>query len=141
MKQVAGLWIDHRKAFVVTLSDKGDETVQILSGVDRQLSRKDGVRSVEKFESLQTVADDSQQRNFSGHLEAFYKLVHESLNGMESVLIMGPGEAKGELRKLMDKTDRNRKLDILETDDKMTNPQIVAKVRKHFLEKYPRLSD
>jgi hypothetical protein len=141
MKQVAGLWIDHRKAFVVMLSDNGDETLQILSGVDRQPSRKDGVRSGEKFESLQTVADDSRQRNFSGHLEVFYKLVHESLNGMESVLIMGPGEAKGELRKLMDKTDRNRRLAILETDDKMTNPQIVAKVRSHFLERSTRLSD
>jgi hypothetical protein len=135
MKQSAGLWIDHRRAFVVTLSDGGEETLQILSGVDRHLSRTDGVQSNEKFESLNFVADDKQQREFTGHLETFYKLVHEAIRGIESVLLMGPGEAKGELKKMMNKSGGSQKPAMLEADDKMTNPQIIAKVRKHFLNK------
>ena len=73
MKPVAGLWIDHRKATVVILSDEGEVTKQILSKVEKQNGRLDGVRSVQPYESLLVSSDDKQLRDFSGHLDVFYK--------------------------------------------------------------------
>jgi hypothetical protein len=36
---------------------------------------------------------------------------------------------------MMNKSGGSQKPAMLEADDKMTNPQIIAKVRKHFLNK------
>src|ERR1039457_533167 len=49
-----------------------------------------------------------------------------------AVLIFGPGEAKGELKKRFEKDKAGAQLVTMETTDKMTEPQIVAHVRHHF---------
>jgi len=36
MKKSVGLWIDHRKAVVVVVTDKGEEVRQISSSVEKQ---------------------------------------------------------------------------------------------------------
>jgi hypothetical protein len=35
MKRIKGLWIDHRKAVIVTVTDKGEEVQEILSPVEK----------------------------------------------------------------------------------------------------------
>jgi len=35
MRTRAGLWIDHRKAIVVAVTDKGEETALVVSKVER----------------------------------------------------------------------------------------------------------
>jgi hypothetical protein len=98
MKTTAGLWIDHREAIVMTLSDKGENTRRILSDVEKQHGRIDGKRSVTPFESQLVIADDVQQKEFTGHLNVFYDEVVASIHDAESILIFGPGEAKFELK-------------------------------------------
>jgi hypothetical protein len=44
-----------------------------------------------------------------------------------------PGEAKGELKKRLTHEKRSGRIIGLETADKRTEPQIVAKIRQHFL--------
>jgi hypothetical protein len=39
MKNGVGLWIDHRKAVIVVITDKGEETKLIISQVEKQLRR------------------------------------------------------------------------------------------------------
>jgi hypothetical protein len=46
---------------------------------------------------------------------------------------MGPGEAKGELKKRIEINNLNGRIVDVETVDKMTDPQIVAKAREHSL--------
>ena len=55
------------------------------------------------------------------------------LGDAESILIFGPGEAKGELKKRLEKNKLSGRIVVVETVDKMTDHQIAAKVRKHFL--------
>ena len=135
MKTTAGLWIDPREAIVITLSDKGENTRQILSNVEKQHGRIDGKRSVAPFDSQLMVADDVQQKEFTGHLNVFYDEVVGAIHDAESILLFGPGEAKFELKKRL----ANKKLDgrvvSVETADKMTVPQIAAKVRRYFVGK------
>jgi hypothetical protein len=42
MRSNVGLWIDHRKAIVVSVTDKGEEIAVTISGVERQLRRSGG---------------------------------------------------------------------------------------------------
>ena len=80
------------------------------------------------------MADDSQQRTFTGRLNSYYAAVIASIGGAESILIFGPGEAKGELKKRLERKHLGGRIEVLETVDKMTDRQIAAKVRQHFAE-------
>ena len=54
----------------------------------------------------------------------------------DSILIFGPGEAKGELRKAIEESkDMERRIVGVESADKMTQPQINAKVRDYFMKR------
>lgn len=84
------------------------------------------------YEAHQVPADGSRQRAFTGHLNRYYQAVIASLRDAESVLIFGPGEAKGELRERLEKRNRGGRIVSVETVDKMTDRLIAAKVRKRF---------
>jgi 2'-5' RNA ligase len=49
MKAKVGLWIDHRKAIIVVLTEKGEETKRIESTVEKQLRRSGRSPSNESF--------------------------------------------------------------------------------------------
>jgi len=78
-------------------------------------------------------ADNARQRELTGHLNSYYDEVISSLRNAEAILIMGPGEAKGELKKRIERNNLNGRIVDVETVDKMTDPQIVAKAREHSL--------
>ncbi|MDH4011763.1 MAG: hypothetical protein OEU55_13655 [Desulfobacterales bacterium] len=104
MKTKVGLWIDHRKAVIVAVTDTGEEIKLIISKVEKQPRRPGGIRSTTPYESQQVPADDSRQKKFTGHLNIYYDAVTACIRDAESILIFGPGEAKGELQKRIEKT-------------------------------------
>jgi stalled ribosome rescue protein Dom34 len=126
MKKTVGLWIDHRKALIVIVSDKGEETKQIESGMEKHVRFSGGSRSEEG------KADDQRDRQFTGHLNRYYEKVISHLGDAESILVFGPGEAKGELEKRIASKGLSGRIVGIETVDKMTDRQIAAKVRQHF---------
>lgn len=133
MNKKAGLWIDHTKAVIVTITDKAEETGLIVSKVARHLRRSGDSPHTGRYESQRVPADDSRQRTFTGHLNIYYEAVIACVRDAESILIFGPGEAKGELKKRLAKSNLDRRIAGVETVDKMTVPQVAAKVRKFYL--------
>ena len=127
-----GLWIDHRKAIIVAVTDKGEEARLIISKAEKQLRRSGDSPLKGRYETLQVPADDSRQKTFSGHLNIYYDAVIAAMRDAESILIFGPGEAKGELRKRIERNNLGGRIVAVETVDKMTDRQIAAKVRQHF---------
>jgi hypothetical protein len=77
-------------------------------------------------------ADGSRQRAFTGHLNICYQAVIASLRDAESILIFGPGEAKGELQERLEECNLGRRIVGVETVGKMTDRQIAAKVRQRL---------
>ena len=103
MNKKVGLWIDHRKAVIVAVTDQGESTGLIISKVEKQPGRSAGARSTNPYESQQVPADDSRERKFTGHLNIYYDAVIACIRDAESILIFGPGEAKGELKKRLER--------------------------------------
>ena len=134
MRTKAGLWIDHGMAIVVTVTEQWDETRLVISAVEKQRRRSGDSSLKGRYERQHVVADDSQQKSFTGHLNSYYDAVIAAIGGAESILIFGPGEAKGELKKRLQRKDLGGRIEVLETVDKMTDRQIAAKVRQHFVE-------
>ena len=103
MRINVGLWIDHRKAVIVAVTDKGEEIGVIISKVEKQLRRSGDSPLKGPYESQQVPASDSRQKTLTAHLNIYYDAVIGSIRDAESILIFGPGEAKGELKKRLEK--------------------------------------
>jgi len=131
MKPNAGLWIDHRQAVIVVLTSTGEEVKHVASGAERQ-PRRAGEPSNGAFKGHQAPADDSRQNEFQGHLAPYYDEVVSYLRDAGSILIFGPGEAKGELKKRFEKHKSETRLIAVESADKMSEPEVAARVRRHF---------
>jgi hypothetical protein len=125
MKTAAGVWIDHSRAVVVFVAGKDTETKLISSNIETH-HRQSGIAM---------PADDVRQRALTGHLNSFYDEVVSCIREAESILILGPGEAKGELRKRLEQDRLGRRIVGIKTSDTMTDKQIVAVVRGHFNQK------
>ena len=123
MKNTVGLWIDHKKAVIVFVAGKDAQIKLINSNLEKH-HRQSGVA---------TPADDVRERELTGHLNSYYDAVISCIRAAESILILGPGEAKRELKKRLEKDNLSRRIVGIETSDKMTDPQLVALVRDHFL--------
>jgi hypothetical protein len=130
-KAEAGVWIDHREAVIVVLSKTGEETSRVQSRGETQL-RRSGEPATGRFEYQAVPADDSRQREYDGHLARYYDEIISRLGDAVPVLILGPGEAKNELKRRFEKDKTGAHPVTMETADKMTGPQIVAHVRHHF---------
>jgi hypothetical protein len=132
MKKTAGLWIDHRRAIVVVITDKREEIALVISRVERQLRRSGDSPLKGPYEAQLVPADDSRQRTFTGQLNIYYDAVIASIRDAEAILIFGPGEAKGELKERLERDSLGGRIVGMETVDKMTDRQIAAKVRQYF---------
>ena len=123
MKRTVGLWIDHKKAVIVFVAGQEEEIRQISSNIEKH-RRQSGVSM---------PADDVRQRVLTGQLNTYYDEVVSCIRDAESILIFGPGEAKSELKQRLEADNLGGRIVGLETVDKMSDPQIEAKVREHFL--------
>ena len=132
MRTRVGLWIDHRKAMVVAVTDQGEEMGLIISRVEKQPRRSGDSPLKGPYEPHHVQAEDSRQRTFTGHLNIHYEAVIACLRDAESILIFGPGEAKGELKERLEKNSLGGRIVGIEPVDKMTDRQIAAKVRQRF---------
>jgi len=132
MSRKVGLWVDHRKAVIVVITDTGEETKLIISKVEKQLRRSGDSPIHRPYEAQQVPADGSQEARLRGALNIYYDAVIACIRDAGSILIFGPGEAKGELKKQIEKSNLKGRIVDIETVDKMTDHQIEAKVRQYF---------
>ena len=135
MSTQMGVWIDHRRATVVAITDQGEEIALVISQAQKQLRRSGDSPLKGSYEPRQVPADDSRQKVFTSHLNIYYDAVIACIHEAESILIFGPGEAKSELKERLEKRKLGRRIASIVTADKMTDRQIAARVRTYFSEK------
>jgi hypothetical protein len=126
MNKQAGLWIDHRKAVIVLVTDEGEEIKKIISGMEKHVRFTSGTGSEDGS------SEDVRDRQFGNHLNIYYDQVVAVIRDAETIQIFGPGEAKGELEKRLEHAGLKEHVLAIETMDKMTDNQIAAKVRERF---------
>jgi hypothetical protein len=78
-------------------------------------------------------AEKRYERRFSERLDRYYGEIIGHLGEPSALLIFGPGEAKLQLEERLRRYKALPSCIVeIETTDKLTDPQIVAKVRKHY---------
>lgn len=124
MKSQIGLWIDHREAVIVTLSDSSEEIECVTSDVEETVSDADAPHASHQ---------DRHGRRVKANLNKYYGKIITIIHNAGSMLIFGPGEAKYEFEKKLQRRGLNKHIVAIETTDSMTENQIVAKVKDYFL--------
>lgn len=128
MNRNAGLWIDHKEAIIVFAAsdaDRAEETKRMESGIEKHVRYSGHAAS-------EGVAEDQRDRKYATNLDQYYDEVIMHLKDAKSILIFGPGEAKGEFKKRLEHKGADERIVGVETTDKMTDNQIAAKVREYY---------
>lgn len=125
----AGVWIDHSQAVVVRL-DKGKEEVRHIDceGSSHASSNEQANHS---YSSRDIVPEDRLERKQALRLAHYYDEVITLLHDADAIVIMGPGEAKGEFVKRIVNSKLDGRVRHIGVVDKMTTPQIIAYIKKH----------
>lgn len=124
MKHRVGIWIDHKKAVIVSAS-AGEVTTRTLESELGSHPRYSGAHD--------GGGEKKYEQRYDQHLAEYYDEVISHVGHPEALLIFGPGEAKLQLQeRLGPPKGLPPGLVEIETTDTLTDPQIVAKVKEHF---------
>lgn len=119
-----GVWIDHKRAVIVSASAGHVTTRTVTSGVDPHPRYSGGQDS-----GGETKYDERHR----DQLDRYYDGVIDQMGAVDSLLILGPGEAKGEFKARLGRLKAPAARAVaVEAADKLTEPQIVARVKEHF---------
>jgi hypothetical protein len=141
MNKYAGIWLDHRKAFLVylitgrdTFDEEPESVERIESDVERKVRLSGGSRSRKTPYGPQEIAVDGKlEDRIKRQLRQYYQGIIKKIEGADRIYIFSPGEAKVELKKEIEKLKEFAgKIEKVESADKMTHRQIAAKVRTFF---------
>lgn len=132
-KRRFGVWVDHEGAVIVTLIGKDIRTARLLSEVERHTRLSGGSRSATIYGPQDVASESTHNRRFQNQLATYYEKLIGKLRDADELFIFGPGEAKKELKKALEKHKAYQGKTVgIEAADKMTEAQIVAKVRQRF---------
>ncbi|MEI8247729.1 MAG: hypothetical protein WCI51_17975 [Lentisphaerota bacterium] len=128
-----GIWIDHKEAFLVSL--QGDQTAvaHIESNADSHYKPSGGWKASGTSVAQSVSKEQTAGERLKHQLHQYYQQIVTEADKVNRVYICGPGAAKTELEKEMAKAkSQHAKVEAVETCDKMTEKQIVAKVKSFF---------
>ena len=133
MKKEVGVWIDRQEAILVILTDGEEEIRHIPSSRVKYTAYPGNSQARTPVGLTGVTLSDPRDRNYLSQLNKYYGEVIAAIQGADSIQIFGPGEAKGELEQRIRQGKLNAHMPALEAADPMTDIQISAKVRDHYL--------
>lgn len=135
MEKLVGIWIDTKKAIIVTLEGQNEvEIKEIESDVENRIYHNkesdQGNFSGKYHNDNETKFDNRINEQMDTYLEAVLNYV----KGSDSLYVFGPAEAKIKMEKLIhdEKALGKIKLKAVETADSMTLNQVVAQVKDFY---------
>lgn len=131
-----GVWLDSRKAIIVTAAAGGTGDAggikRITTFLEKQLRLSGGKRAKNDYGPQTAPADDMRETSSKANLQYFFDDVVAALRGARSIFLFGPGKAKEEFRKRLEREGLGGRIDGVESIGRMSDRQIAAKVREHF---------
>ena len=125
MNKKVGLWLDHNKAVIVSITNNGEERRIITSKMDHYVRYSNKVPG-------DSSAEDVSDRRYWNHLGEYYDKVIAHIGDAKSILIFGPGEAKHELKKRLESEGMLDNIVSVDDAERLTDRQVAARVRERF---------
>ena len=133
MSKKTGIWIDHSKAIIVSLDQDREKVTTIESKAGRKVRLSGGSRTKTPYAPQDVASESRRYRKYMQSLKNYYQKVIRKVDDSEALYVFGPGHAKTELKKHLKSYKHTAPpIIMLESADKMTDAQLVAKVKDFF---------
>lgn len=131
MKHKTGIWIDRQHAILVSITEHAQEISHFAVDAPESFPATNESNAQHSYTPRDFQPEDRVERKEQAARKKMFDSVLGSIMGVESLLLLGPGEAKKEFAEHI-KSKRLKKLHVeIETSDKMTEPQLAARIRQH----------
>jgi hypothetical protein len=135
MEKQVGIWIDTKKAIIVTLDGQKEEKIteidsEVENSVYHNKEGHKGTFSRNHHSDSETKFDNRKKEEMDYYLEA----VISYIKGSDYLYIFGPAETKIKLEQKLREEKSLGKINLkaVETTDSMTLNEIVAKVKDFY---------
>src|SRR6185503_17662001 len=125
MHKRVGLWIDRKKAVIVSIADNTEAKRIITSDMENYVLYSTVVPGDGSPENI-------RDRRFWNHLGEYYDKIIAHIRDATEIQIFGPEIAKYELQKHLEREGLSQHIVSMEDADKLTDLQIATKVQKRF---------
>ncbi|MGE5376721.1 MAG: hypothetical protein ACM3XO_16825 [Bacteroidota bacterium] len=125
MERKVGLWLDRKKAVIISIADKITARAIIISDMEHYVQYSTIVPG-------DGTPEDPRDRRFWNHLGEYYDKIVAIIDDADEIQIFGPDEAKYELQKYLEAAGLAGHIVSLEDAGTMTDLEISAKVEKRF---------
>ena len=125
MHKRVGLWIDRKKAVIVSIADNTEAKRIITSDMENYVLYSTIVPGDGSPENI-------RDRRFWNHLGEYYDKIIAHIRDATEIQIFGPEIAKYELQKHLEREGLSEHIVSMEDADRLTDLQIATKVQKRF---------
>ena len=125
MNKRVGLWLDRKKAVIVSIANSIEARSIITSDMTNYFLYSTVVPG-------DGSPENARDRRFWNRLGEYYDKIIAHIRDAAEIQIFGPEVAKYELQKRLEATGLAEHIVSLEDADKMSDLQIAAKVQKRF---------
>ena len=132
MDRHVGIWIDHRRATIVSVRGRTATTTVLASAAEPKV-RLTGGSPTAGSGIPDGMPESRRAARIARQLDRFYAAVLAGIGDAARIRVCGPGKARLELRR---KIEANRalapRLEAVEPCGKLTEAQFIAKVKEEF---------
>ena len=122
-KKVSGVWMDSTHAHIIATNDRA---------ANGDFEIVEHVKS-DNHDDARYKNEKSDMARESGDLKKFFKEIVNHIDEDDTIFVFGPGKAQEQFKNwLEDYQNFKSKNIVLGTAEKMTNNEMIAKVRIHF---------
>jgi len=135
MKKQVGIWIDTKKAVIISLKKNGED-IKIVNSFIEGRERVAGEKKLGKssrFEIQFSNFEKKKENRKIHEVQNYFRKVVNEIKDTDEVVLFGPAEMKTELEKfILNKSLQAPIIKRVETTDSMTKNQMVAWVKKFY---------
>jgi predicted class III extradiol MEMO1 family dioxygenase len=125
MDKKVGLWLDRKKAVIVSITNDGEAKRIISSDMEHYILYSTVVPG-------DGAPEEIRDKRFWNHLNEYYDKIIAHISDAAEIQIFGPEVAKYELQKRLDAEGLSGHIVSVENTGKLTNIQIATRVEKRF---------
>jgi hypothetical protein len=124
MSRDVGVWIDHKKAVIVSIEGGHVSTSTLASDIGSH-PHYGG--------SQEGGGEKKYEERHTNDLDRYFDEVIGQLGEPDGLLLLGPGEAKLQLQERLGRSKAaSERIVAVQSSDRLTDPQIVARVKAHY---------